>query len=127
MINIFGKILAALTAHSGKEWKEVKGEIHKQYNEMPFWILLYHDSNILSALKLFQEIVIPYMDKIEGVQITVGFQEFTSSGDKFIFHEFLENNEQIIAGHGDWPFASMKEEGKFTGTMVFESRNSQRE
>jgi hypothetical protein len=71
--------------------------------------------------------VIPYMDKIEGAQITVSFREFSKDSKKFIFHEFLENNEQIIAGHGDWPFASMKEEGKFTGTMVFESRNSQHE
>jgi len=37
------RILAALWALEGAAWLEVQGEVHEDYKEMPFWILLAAD------------------------------------------------------------------------------------
>jgi hypothetical protein len=41
----------------GGPWKESAGELHADYNEMPFWILLYDDTPPMQAHEAFRRLV----------------------------------------------------------------------
>lgn len=56
-------ILANLNQFTGTSWKEVAGENHDMFNELPIWILLYDDSDLEEARQAASSVIAPIMDK----------------------------------------------------------------
>ena len=69
---IHDHLIDAVQAQDGKVWKESASELHSQYNEMPFWVLLYEDSDVNEVHKVFKSIVSPHFGDIDPVQILNG-------------------------------------------------------
>jgi hypothetical protein len=123
---VFDELVVKLTNRNGKSWKEIRGEIHPQYNEIPFWILMYQNSDIGQVMEEFRKIVSAYKDLIGSLQMTVAFREFSEDGSEMIFHDFLETWDDIDRGKGDWPLGSRPTRRTFDGSSVFDARNSER-
>jgi|GEM_PF-6547368 len=92
---IHDKMLEGARQLDGGPWKEAAGELHSDYNEMPFWILLYDDSQPMQAHEAFRRLVAPWIDRIEPVQITVAYRRLTDTTDVFV--DFLQGKAEIMA------------------------------
>ncbi len=73
------KIQTELTEHCGAPWKEVWCEAHPQFNEMVFSILLYEDSDLKEAHKVFCHILARHVDAMRPLQAHVAYDKFTDS------------------------------------------------
>lgn len=92
---IHDTLLEGIRRLDGGPWKESAGELHSEYNEMPFWILLYDDTPPMQAHEAFRRLVTPYIDQIEPVKITVAYRRLTATTDVFV--DFLQGKTEIMA------------------------------
>ncbi|MGI9385876.1 MAG: hypothetical protein ACR2OX_00455 [Methyloligellaceae bacterium] len=122
---MFAEILPALKKLEGSAWKEVQGELHSQYNEMPVWVLLYEDGDPLEAWASFRDAVAPYLDKIAPLQLTASFSYF--EGDKEVHVEFLQDSQAVMHGPEHWSFGEYASSEPRRDVTIFSSRNSKRE
>lgn len=58
--------LDKLKEFEGRDWKEVRGELHIGNKAIPNWILLFEDSDLKLAHSRFLEVVGPYLDTLDG-------------------------------------------------------------
>lgn len=94
-INEIHKIIAnEARKQDGAAWKASASEIQSQYNEMPFWILLYEDSNLQVAHDLFREIIGPYIEVSNPVKCTVAYL-IVVNGEK-IQIDYMEGEDEIL-------------------------------
>ncbi|MBC9248292.1 hypothetical protein H4P12_16605 [Paracoccus sp. 11-3] len=93
-----GKILDLVASEvkrqDGTVWKASASELQSQYNEMPFWILLYEDSDLQNVHRVFQKIVRPHFSEIKPVKITVAYLMMVD-GQK-IQTDYLEGEGEIM-------------------------------
>lgn len=87
--------LAALRALNGQFWKEVEGEFHLDYNEMPMWALLYEDSDVRESHHAFCETLEPHMADMAPFNFTVSYYIVSSALFKTV--AFLNDNADIMA------------------------------
>lgn len=78
----------------GVAWKASACELQCQYNEMPFWILLYENSDLQKVHGAFQEIVEPHFKEISPINITVAYL-MVIDGEK-IQTDYLEGESEIM-------------------------------
>jgi hypothetical protein len=121
---IHDDLVATVKAQEGTIWKESASELHSEYNEMPFWILLYEDSDVAAAHKIFKDIVSPYFISISPVNCTVAYTILKE--DEEIQVDFLNDNNEIIeAGDtmslGEFPVSEPR-----AGDNFFSSNDSKR-
>ena len=122
----FDDLIVNLSSQNGITWKEIHGEIHAEYGEVPFWILMYEKSDINQVLDEFRKLTSSFRFLIGEKQMTVAFREFSEDGHEMIFHDMLETNEEIERGRGDWILGSSPSSRPFDGNSVFVARNSKR-
>ncbi|WP_137136493.1 hypothetical protein [Rhizobium sp. FKY42] len=117
--------LAKLKEHEGTLWKEVQGEFHSAWKELPTWILLYEDSEIEKCHAEFTKIVSPYFDEIGDANFTVAYSVYKDNKDVYL--EFLNDNNEIARGYGvSGKLADMPEEHPIPKDSIFLSRDSKR-
>lgn len=85
--------LELLRGHDGREWKEVAGELHAQFHEIPSWILLYDDSDIVECHNIFYNIVSPYFERLPEYEFTVKYIRINNGREEFL--EFFADNQEI--------------------------------
>jgi hypothetical protein len=68
------RILAALWALEGKAWLEVQSEIHGDYKELPFWILLAADAPPIEAHRQFWRVLEPELTQLGDYHATVSYK-----------------------------------------------------
>ena len=68
------RILAALWALEGKAWLEVQSEIHGDYKELPFWILLAADTPPIDAHRQFWRVLEPELTQLGDYHATVSYK-----------------------------------------------------
>ncbi len=85
--------LELLRGHDGREWKEVAGELHAQFHEIPSWILLYDDSDIVKCHRVFYSIVSQYFENLPGYEFTVKYIKISNGGEEFL--DFFADNQEI--------------------------------
>ena len=111
--------LAALERDVGTAWKEVQGELHLQYGEMPTWILLYSAEDLPAAHARFREVVRPHYD---AVRFTVAYSVFTAEG--LMNLDYLEGSAEIERGYALEPLGGRPSLAKTPS--IFRATNSQR-
>lgn len=89
--------LDKLKEFEGREWKEVRGELHLDNREIPNWILLFDDSDVKLAHSRFLEVVSPYLDSLDGIDFTVSYQKY--QGGELWHIDDLMSNDQISRGY----------------------------
>lgn len=119
---IRARTLRDLRALEGTLWREVQGELHLQYNEMPTWVLLCEDSDIQAAHRAFAEIVSPWFERAAPVQFTVTYTILTDRRD--ITVDTLMDNRDILKAVGAGTLGAMPESRARGGDDVFEARLS---
>lgn len=88
--------LDKLKEYEGRDWKEVRGELHIGNKEIPNWILLFEDSDLKLAHGRFLEVVGPYLDSLDGLDFTVSYQKY--QGEELWHVDDLLSNEEISRG-----------------------------
>lgn len=88
------QMLAAVNALDGRAWRESAGELHSQFLEMPFWILVEEGCDLVSVHCQFVAIVAPHFDAIAPVKCTVAYN-FIANGRQFQ-RAYFNNNDQIV-------------------------------
>ena len=125
LVKIRDESLDRLKEYEGRLWKEVQGEFHSAYKELPTWILLYEDSDVEECHAHFLRIVSPYFAEMGDVNFTVAYSVFKNGKD--IYLEFLSDNDQIARGYGvSGKLAAMPEEHPMPQDGIFSSRDSKR-
>lgn len=74
------EIEMALSEHNGGPWKEFLCEVHSQFNEMVFWVLLYEDSDLKKTHKVFCDILAPRVDSMKPFQASLDYFKFIDEG-----------------------------------------------
>ena len=116
------KSLADLDALTGKLWKEVRGELHAHYDEMPTWILLYDDSDLSECLARAQGILSQFMSRIAPVEFTLSFEVLDES-DAVAYPPMIDNDEIMSATVSG---LSKYAESRPRGPSIFSSTTSSR-
>lgn len=124
IIDIRKKTLEALRALEGTAWKEVRGEAHAQYREIPTWILLYEDSDVRSCHEKFRSIVAPCFERVGDFQFTVAYHVIR--GGRMISVDFLNDNAEIDRGYSTGELGESSEEVGPGTPSIFVSRDSKR-
>ena len=70
----------ALSEHSGGPWKEFWCEVHSQFNELVFWLLLYEDRDLKETQKVFCDILASRVDSMKPLQAAIAYEKFTYEG-----------------------------------------------
>lgn len=118
-------VIQELKRYEGLLWKEVQGELHIQYGEIPIWILLYHDSNIFHAHSQFYQTVSKYFDAVSPLNFTVQYI-ILSDGVEYSL-EFLIDNAEITRRVGDETLGAIPDQRPMPSESVFASKNSDRD
>lgn len=91
---IYDLLASEVQRQDGAVWKASACELQSQYNEMPFWILLYEDSDLQNVHRVFQEIVGSHFNEINPIKITIAYL-MVVNGDK-IQTDYLEGEAEIM-------------------------------
>lgn len=121
LVAIREETLTLLRAHR-ELWREVQGEFHSMYDEIPTWILLYEDSDLRECHEAFVKIVEPFMAEALPVQFTVSYS--IRKGPFEIAVDFLNDNEEILNALSDSRFGSQPENGLIEEPSVFIAEQS---
>ena len=89
------QILQELSGRSGGPWKEVCAETHPQYNEMVFWVLLYEDSDVKEAHKVFCDIFARHVEAMKPLQAYLTYEKLTEDGKLVV--ERMKGNEAVFS------------------------------
>jgi hypothetical protein len=119
MLALSKAALRDLAAGNGTYWKEAVGELHSQNQEIPLWVLLYEDSNLLEAHKALCRTLRPHIEGLAPNQIVLFYEIIV--GDNVSFAK-LHGNESVFSGKIDLRWIP-SERGAST---VFVSRDSKR-
>ncbi|WP_308915962.1 hypothetical protein [Jannaschia sp. LMIT008] len=120
----YRKVRAALEAEEGTLWREVRGAVHSQYDEIPFWILLYEDSDLGTCHRRFAAIAIPWMDVAAPLEFTVSYTILKGWSDTQL--DMADGNAEIVAAVGNPAFGARSETGGRRRTSVFTAAESGR-
>ena len=71
------ELLAELREQDSKLWLAITGQIHWEFNEIPFWVLVENREQIKNAIPFLQE-KLRSLPKEADLQITVSFNSFTN-------------------------------------------------
>lgn len=93
---IHDTLTAEVRKQDGIAWKASASELQSQYNELPFWILLYEDAHLEGVHRVFQGIVSQYFDAIKPVKLTVAYL-MVVNGEKFQT-DYMEGESEIMSG-----------------------------
>ena len=116
--------LRDLAAGDGTHWKEAVGELHSQYGELPVWVLLYEDGDLVQAHAALRETLRPHMDRLAPLQIVL-FYEVAIGGEAFAAR--LSGNDAILSADAE-DASRLRWVPQTRGlSTVFRSRNSRRE
>lgn len=88
-------VLKELAQHKGHAWKEVYCEVHPQFSEMVFWVLLYEDYNLHESHKIICNVLEKYIERISPTPAALSYDMF-SSGSRFCV-ERLKGNEDVVS------------------------------
>lgn len=129
MLSLTRAALKDLAARNGTFWKEAVGELQSQYNEIPIWVLLYEDGDILKTHAALCETLRPHMAALAPLQIVLFYELVIGEayagilGNRTFAARLAGNDAVFSAGTGGemdltWFRSSL-------GT-VFEARDSKR-
>lgn len=99
MFLLHKRLLAALAAHEGSAWKEVRAELHFHYNELPVWVLLYEDSDIDASHSVFKRAVVPFIEALGEIQLTLNY--FIIKGGERYHRDMLTTTSDILSASGE--------------------------
>jgi hypothetical protein len=115
--------LRDLAAANGTYWKEAVGELHSQNNEIPIWVLLYEDVDILETHAMLCKTLRPHMAALAPLSIVLFYKIMI--GDS-VFTATLYGNEAVFsAGLDDKIDLKWVPSERGLGT-IFTSRDSKR-
>ncbi len=98
LLTLHKKLMAALTAHEGSTWKEVRSELHIQHQELPVWVLLYEDADPVEVHDIFRRTVVPFIDLICNTQLSLMYF-MVKNGERFHL-DYLESTTHILSASG---------------------------
>jgi hypothetical protein len=93
-MSIHRPFLKQLAELNGTVWKEAEGEVHSQYNEAGFWILLYEDSDLQLVHERFCEIFKSYIIKMAPLQMDLSYFLYVGTESYCVDH--LKGNEAVL-------------------------------
>jgi hypothetical protein len=123
MLALFKAALRDLAAGNGTYWKEAVGELHSQYKEIPIWVLLYEDSNLLGAHKALCRTLGPHIEGLAPNQIVLFYEIMV--GDSVTFAK-LHGNEAVFSAGENGKIDLMWVSSERGLSTVFSSRDSKR-
>ena len=88
-------ILRELSELNGGPWKEACGEMHAQYNNMVFSVLLFEDSDPKETHQAFCKILAPHIENMVPLEAQLFYEKFTEDGRVLI--ERMRGNEAVLA------------------------------
>lgn len=103
-------------------WREVQGEFHAMYDEMPTWILLYEDSDLHECHQAFVNVIEPFMDEALPVQFTVSYSIRTGPFEVTV--DYLNDNEEILGALNDPNFGRRPDTELIEEPSIFTARKS---
>lgn len=118
----FEHCLGKARSYEGSLWREVQAEIQAGHGEIPFWVLLYEDSDLPTCHKAFVDAVKPLMDDFEPMQVTVAYKIF-KDGLEVTIDTLMDNDEVIEALDGP-SLGTMPDVAKLEGPNVFRATES---
>jgi hypothetical protein len=98
MLALTKAALRELTMANGTHWKEVVGELQSQYNELPIWVLLYEDVDILETHKALCETLRRHMAALAPLQIVLFYKIMIGES---VFTATLNGNETVFSAGAD--------------------------
>ncbi len=102
--------MKVLDAHTGTLWKEIYSEPHTAYQEIPFWVLLYEDSDPEESHGAFRRALATLVHDIEPANITLMYY-VVRDGKRFHL-DFLGSTSDILSASGEALGAWQKESTK---------------
>lgn len=124
MVQIRRQSLEQVRKHVGQLWKEVQGEYHGVYDQLPTWVLLYDNSDIQKSHAGFVDIVAPYFPIMGTTNFTVTYCLITNGRRWDI--EYLGSNQEILDALNDEGFAADPSLSN-SRTPLFQSADSKRD
>jgi hypothetical protein len=123
MLALSKAALSDLAAGNGTYWKEAVGELHSQYKEIPIWVLLYEDSDLLDAHRMLCRVLRPHIEGLAPNQIVLFYEVMI--GDNVIFAKLHGNEAVFSAGANGKMDLTWVPSERGLGSM-FASRDSKR-
>lgn len=124
ILSLVKAALSELASHNGTHWKEARGELHSQYNEIPIWVLLYEDSDLVQTHKALCETLRPHMEGLAPLQIWLCYEVVV--GDR-ASAAILRGNDAVFSfgtnGKMELRWVAQQPDGIST---VFKSHDSKR-
>ena len=91
MVVDYSKILTELSKFDGKAWRIALGELHSQYNELCFWVLLDSHEQLKFAVEEFRKTILYNKKEIGDIGVTISFYMIKEKVKKIIV--YLENED----------------------------------
>lgn len=117
-------ILQDLSDIDGSIWKESHGEIHATFNEMVFWILLYEDSDLAKVHKVFGDIIKPYVDTMQPLQIALIYKQYMGLNE--LRSTLIMGNDAVFSASNNHQRHNLNLTPEQAQSTIFEANDSKR-
>jgi hypothetical protein len=94
MLALSKAALRDLAAGNGTYWKESVGELHSQHKEIPIWVLLFEDSDLLESHRALCRTLHPHIEGLAPNQVVL-FYEIMIGGN--VSFAKIHGNEAVFS------------------------------
>ncbi len=101
----YDELSKAISALDGTSWKASKSEVQSQYSEIPFWILIFDESDLAVVHTAFQTEFAKVRDRLEPAQCTLSYV-FVGDDEETQIEYFMDNDD-ILADRTNAPIGEM--------------------